>query len=51
MKIEWLVANATVVGSLDRAEHDILGMIFDVFWAIQAVLVLGEPLCGVGIPS
>ena len=27
MKIEWLAANVTAVGSLDRAERDILGVI------------------------
>ena len=27
MKIEWFVANLTAVGSLDRAEHAILGVI------------------------
>ena len=27
MKIEWLVANVTAVGSLDRAEHAVLGVI------------------------
>ena len=27
MKIEWFVANVTAVGSLDRAERAILGLI------------------------
>ena len=27
MKIEWLVADVTAVGFLDRAEHAILGVI------------------------
>ena len=51
MKIEWLVADVTAVGSPDRAECDILGMILDVFLPIQATFVVGETLCDVGIPS
>ena len=39
--IEWLVADVTVAGSLNRAERDILGMIFDVFQPIQAAFVVG----------
>ena len=31
MKIEWLVANVTLVGSPDRAERDNLGMLLDIF--------------------
>ena len=27
MKIEWSVANVTAIGSLDRAEDDILGVL------------------------
>ena len=27
MKIEWLVADVTAVGSLDRAEHATLGVV------------------------
>ena len=49
--MELLVANVTFVGSPDRAERDILGMLFDVFWSIQAAFVVGEPLCDVGIHS
>ena len=30
MKIEWLVAHVTAVGSPGRAERDILGMVFGV---------------------
>ena len=41
----------TPVGSPDRAERDILGMILDVFGPIQAVVVVGEQLCDVGIPA
>ena len=44
MKTEWLVANVTPVGSAARAEIDILGMILDIFWPIQAVFVVREPL-------
>ena len=51
MKTELLLANETPVGSPDRAKPDILGMILNVFWPIQAVWVEGEPLCAVGIPS
>ena len=51
MKTEWLVAKITHVGSPDRAECAILGNILDVVWPIQAVSVIGEPLCDVGPPS
>ena len=51
MKIEWLLADVKAVGLPDRAERDILGVILDVFWSIQAVLVAGEPLCDIEIPS
>ena len=53
MKIEWLVADVTAVGSLDRAERAILGVILTgcVFSPIQVIFVVGEPLCGVGPPS
>ena len=47
MKIKWLVADVTPVMSPDREEHDILGMLLDVFWPIQAVFVGGDPLCDV----
>ena len=43
--------DVTAVGSPDRAERAILGMILGVFWSIQATFVVGEPLCDVGIPS
>ena len=51
MKIEWLVAYETSVGSPARVVHGIFGVIFDVFWLIQAVFVVGEPLCDVRTPS
>ena len=50
MKTERLIANVTPVGSPDRAEHDILGVILGVFWPSQAVLLAEEPLCDVGTP-
>ena len=53
MKTEWLVANVTAVGSIDRAERAILGVFMTdrVFWPIQVIFVAGEPLCGVETPS
>ena len=51
LKIEWLVANVTPVGFLHRAERDILGMILGSFLPIQAIFVVGEPLCDVEIPA
>ena len=50
MKIlEWLVANVTPVRPPARAEHDILGMLLDAFWPIQAAFVVGELLCDVAM--
>ena len=51
MKIEWLVDNLTAVGSPDRGERAILGVILGDFWPIQATCVVGEPLCDVKKPS
>ena len=51
MKIEWLVTNLTSVESPDRAKRDILGTFLNIFLLVQAVIVTGEPLCGMGIPS
>ena len=51
MKIEWLIANETAVRSPARAECDIVGVILDVFWPIQAISVAEKALCDVGIPS
>ena len=53
MKIEWLVADVTAVGSLDRAGRAILGGDCDwaCFWPIQVIFVVREPLFGVGIAS
>ena len=33
MKIEWLFTGVSRVGSPDRAERDILGMVLGDFWA------------------
>ena len=44
MKIKWLVADVTPVGLPVRAERDILVMILEYFWQIQAISVTGEPL-------
>ena len=50
MEIEWLIADETSVRSPTRAGHDILGMVFLVFWSVQATFVVEEPLCGAEIP-
>ena len=52
MKIEWLVADVTAVGSLDRAECAILGgdCGWAYFWPIQVIFVVAAPLRGVGTP-
>ena len=47
MKVVWLVANVTAVGSPDRAECDIVGVILGNFWPVQATFVVREPLCDV----
>ena len=51
LKIEWLVADVIPVGSPARAERDILGMLLDVFWSIQAAFLIGGSRCGLGVPS
>ena len=51
MKTEWLVTNVTPVGSPERAERDILGIILDVFSANSGRFLVMEPLCDVGNPS
>ena len=48
MKKDSLVINVTAVGSPDRAKPAILGVIFGIFWPVQATFVAGEPLCDVG---
>ena len=52
LKIKWLFAEITVIGSPDRGERDIFGMILlSGFWPIQATFVVGEAFCDVGLPS
>ena len=54
MKIEWLVADATAVGSLVRAKRAVLGVILAgrVFGQFRTFLhMVAEPLCGVGTSS
>ena len=53
MKTKWWVADVTVAGSLDRAKHAILGVIFvgRVFGQFSTyIFVVEEPLCDVGRP-
>ena len=45
MTLEWLFADVTPVGSPDRAERAVSGMISGVFWPFQAIFVTGKPLC------
>ena len=48
----WLPMWVTAVGSLARAEHDILGVIIlDVIWPIQVAIVVEEPCCDLKILS
>ena len=51
MKTEWLFDDVTAVGSPDRADRSILGMVFGVFLSIQATFVVGGALCDIGTPS
>ena len=53
MKTEWLVTDVTAVGSPDRAERAILGVILAgrFFLPNQVVFLVGEPLCDVATPS
>ena len=50
MKIKWFVNNVTAVGSPDRAEHAIMGMILAVrfFLPIQAVFAVGGQFSDAG---
>ena len=41
MKIEWLVADVTVVRSPGRAEHEMLGMILNVFRPVPTSIMVG----------
>ena len=47
MKIKWLVTDVTAVESPERAGRAIFGVLLGVFWSIQAVFVVREPLSGV----
>ena len=51
MKTQRLVTDVTPDRPPDRAERDILGMVLDVFWQIQAVFVISEPLYDAGTLS
>ena len=52
LEIEGLIADVTAIGSPDRAKRAILGvMLVHCFLPIQAVFVVGEPLCCVGNPT
>ena len=51
MKIKWLVAGVTPVGSPAIAEREILGIILDIFQPVWPAIVVGEPLSDLGIPS
>ena len=46
-----MVADLTPVGSPYRVECDLFGDDFRRFWPLQAVFVVREPLCHVGIAS
>ena len=50
MNIRWLIAHVTASGSPARAEYD-FKVILDVCWPIQAVFVVGEPVCYLEILS
>ena len=46
---KWLVTNLIVVRLPDRVKYDILEVILDIFWPIQTIFVVREPLCDVVI--
>ena len=48
MKIEWLVTYVTPVGSPDRAERGIFGVILDVFWSVQVDVDVDVVISGPG---
>ena len=50
IKREWLIANVTSVGFPARAEREMLRLILDIIWPIQAAIVAGETVCDLGIP-
>ena len=45
-----VITNVTTAGSPDSAERDNLRMILEIFWPVQAAIVVGEPLCDLGTP-
>ena len=53
MKMKWLVADITAVGSPDIVERAIFGGDFGraLFWPIQVVFVVRKPFCDAGTPS
>ena len=53
MKIKWLVADVTAVGTPLYIGTCYFGDDFGwaLFWPIQAVFVVGEPFCDVGTAS
>ena len=51
MKIVWLTADVTLVGSPAKVKHNMLGTVLGIFLPIQATFVVREQLCDVGIPS
>ena len=54
MKIKWLVADVTVVGSPDICSGTCYfegDFGWALFWPIQRVFVVAEPLCSVGTLS
>ena len=48
MKIGWMITDAISVGPPAGAEDDFFVVILDVFWPIQADIVVREPLCDLG---
>ena len=50
-KREGFIAHVTGVGTPVRAEHDLLVVIFDIFWPIHDAFVAGEQHCDLEIPS
>ena len=49
--MECFIVNEKSAGSPARAERGILGVVYGVFGTIQALFVVGQPLCDVGVPS
>ena len=51
MEIEWSVTSVTAAGSPVRAGSEKYWVILGILRPIQAAIVVGEPLCDLGIPS